>query len=418
MKTGSPGFIGERLTELREARGLSITALSEILGLSRQMLHGYEKNTHTPRPQTLADLSLKLNVPEAFFFRPITTRSSQNIFYRSRSAATKSERVRGERHLNWLGQIVNILRDYLELAEPNIPKYDLPTDPLALSESDIENYAVQCRRHWGLGDLPISDVALLLENNGIIVTRSMLEAPTLDAFSCTPDNDIPLIFLTSDKSSAVRSRFDAAHELGHLVLHGQVSRDEFFHPNKHKQYERQADRFGAAFLMPAETFAGDLTVISLPALKALKPKWKVSIGAMLKRCQDLELIDDDYASKLWIAFTRMGYRKREPLDDQIPPEEPRLLRRCIAMLLDSGTLSKFDLLSSIALSAKDVEALCCLPTGFFRENGTIHQFPELKLRATRTSERRGAESNANQALSETDNVVHLPIADKTSKDWN
>jgi Zn-dependent peptidase ImmA (M78 family) len=380
MKSGTPGFMGHRLTELREARGLTATALSEISGLSRQTLHAYENGVHTPQPDTLADLASKLNVPEEFFFRNFPNLAAQNVFYRSRSATTKAERTRGERHLAWLGRIVDTFREHLELPEPNLPALEFPEDPLAIPPETVEKLAIQCRRHWGLGDLPISDVVLLMENNGIVVTRSMLEAPTLDAFSCFAADGTPLMFLTSDKSSAVRSRFDAAHELGHLILHGSLSREEFFHPQKHREYERQADLFGAAFLIPAETFAADLTVISLPALRALKPKWKVSMGAMLVRCQTLGLIDEDQARRLWITFTRLGYRKREPLDDQIPVEQPRLLRRCVALLQETGTLSKFDILSALALSAADVEALCCLPTGYFKDGGTLYQLPEPKLR--------------------------------------
>jgi len=51
-----------------------------------------------------------------------------------------------------------------------------------------------------------------------------------------------------------RCRFTCAHELGHLVLHAKVQ-SEFretheLGPGSSNRYERQADRFAAAFLMP------------------------------------------------------------------------------------------------------------------------------------------------------------------------
>ena len=49
--------------------------------------------------------------------------------------------------------------------------------------------------------------------------------------------------LGSDKNYRARSRFDAAHELGHLVVHG----DSY----GVKQVEQQAHMLAAGFLMPA-----------------------------------------------------------------------------------------------------------------------------------------------------------------------
>ncbi|MDD5035247.1 MAG: XRE family transcriptional regulator [Methylococcaceae bacterium] len=376
MKAGTPGFIGARLVEAREARGLSITTLAELAGLSRQTLHNYEKGEHSPQPKTLEEIALKLNMPQEYFFKNLRPMDELNVFYRSRSPATKPERVRGERQLAWLRHIVVTLSDYLELPGVKLQAFDIPDEPLLLAKEEIEELAIQCRRHWGLGDKPISNIVLLLENNGIVVSRSMLEAPQLNAYSCL--GDMPCLCLSADNAS--RSRFDAAHELAHLILHRRLAREDFFHPLRHREYENQADRFAAAFLMPGESFAGDITTISLASLRALKPKWKVSIASMLTRCQNLGLVGEEYARKLWIAYTRAGYRKREPLDEQIPIEEPRLLRRCMDFLLESRTLSKYDILSALALSATDVEALCCLPPGYLGENGGIYLLPKTNSR--------------------------------------
>ena len=47
--------------------------------------------------------------------------------------------------------------------------------------SEIEEIATDVRRFWNLGDGPISNVTLLLENNGAIVTRTEMGADNLDA---------------------------------------------------------------------------------------------------------------------------------------------------------------------------------------------------------------------------------------------
>jgi Zn-dependent peptidase ImmA (M78 family) len=51
-----------------------------------------------------------------------------------------------------------------------------------------------------------------------------------------------------------RFRFTCAHELGHFILHGhlhQAFRDTDVEPGTRGDVEHEADRFGAAFLMPA-----------------------------------------------------------------------------------------------------------------------------------------------------------------------
>ena len=50
MKPNTPGFIGKRLKEGREARELSMQGLAELLGVSRQSISKYESNDQSPRP--------------------------------------------------------------------------------------------------------------------------------------------------------------------------------------------------------------------------------------------------------------------------------------------------------------------------------------------------------------------------------
>lgn len=47
----------------------------------------------------------------------------------------------------------------------------------------------------------------------------------LDAFSVWFDNK-PFIFLSSDKDTNVRIRFDIAHEIGHLLMHADYYLEE------------------------------------------------------------------------------------------------------------------------------------------------------------------------------------------------
>lgn len=70
--------------------------------------------------------------------------------------------------------------------------------------------------------------------------RLPLESADVDAFSL-PFPDYPVVVLGADKNDRARSRFDGAHELAHLVLHGEQIWGV-------KEVETQAHQFAAAFL--------------------------------------------------------------------------------------------------------------------------------------------------------------------------
>jgi Zn-dependent peptidase ImmA (M78 family) len=90
-----------------------------------------------------------------------------------------------------------------------------------------------------------------------------------------------------DKASAVRSRFDAAHELAHLLLHRKVDGRRVKNTADWKILETQAHRFAAAFLLPAKSFSDELWAATLDGMLARKGRRKVSIAMMIVRCEHI-----------------------------------------------------------------------------------------------------------------------------------
>ena len=105
---------------------------------------------------------------------------------------------------------------------------------------------------------------------------------------------------------------------------------------------------------------------------------------MIMRAQQLEMLSDQAAQRLWKYRTMRGWHRREPLDlpTETPTEEPRLLKRSIEMIVQANVRSKTDLLESdICLGAADVERLASLPPHYFFESATVVPFePKLKER--------------------------------------
>lgn len=378
MRIGTPGFVNSRLTEAREARGLSQTSLAQLIDVNVQSISQYEHGRQSPSPQVMDAICNKLNFDLRFFLRP-SVEHQKGANYRSMSSATKSARTKAERRFGWAKEITWYLREYLDMPEINLPAFSMP-EPENLTDEAIEEAANECRLYWRLGVEPIEDLVLLLENNGVVVIRTALEAETLDAFSqwCSQDMT-PYVVLGADKGCAVRSRFDAAHELAHLVLHRNVENRKMNNPIVHRLIEQQAHRFAAAFLLPRSSFTNELWAPTLDGFASMKRYWKTSIGTMISRCEQLGILNEEQARRCWINMGRRGWRTKEPFDDQLQPEEPRLLKRSIQVLIDEGVKSREQIVSELRLTPSDIEDLTSLPRGYL-SGLELLQMPEPRLK--------------------------------------
>jgi Zn-dependent peptidase ImmA (M78 family)/DNA-binding XRE family transcriptional regulator len=381
MREGSPNFIGENLKEIREARALNQTTLAELIGVTRQAVSQYEKNQKTPYHDVLLRMSDILRIPVLFFFQKRQHISNNGVvFFRSLSAATKTSRLQAKRKLYWTIACIQYLRNFIEFPRVNYPDFDIPKDPINLTLHEIEELAKETRTYWGLSNRPISNLLWLLENNGGMVSGQELEEKKLDAFShWYTEDSTPYYVLVTDRASAVRLRFDAAHELGHIIMHRKLSSKEFNNQAAFKLFEGQANYFASAFLLPEETFSNDAVAPSLSLLRTIKSKWKVSIAAMIKRMRNLKLISEEREQRMFANLSRRGWRTREPLDDQIEQEKPRLFQRAFDLLLESNLINSDDLVNNLGINLDDLEKVVGL-SNFFEHRRNIIKFPSMHIR--------------------------------------
>ncbi|MEA3641881.1 MAG: XRE family transcriptional regulator [Lamprobacter sp.] len=384
MAARTPGFQPIQLTQARLARGLTRVALATAVKRSAPSVSKWESGQQTPDPKALEALAQCLRVPRDYFLNPPFEAGERPRFFRSMANATKRSRERIQQHLLWLQRLSHDLQIWVDLPPPTVPDLGV-SDFQRLQESDIENAAAQVRADWGLWRAPIPDLLMVMENAGIIVARCAFSSQSIDGVShWSLADDRPYVLLSSDKRNAVRSRFDAAHELGHLVLHRHVDQSALTHRDEFKELENQAHRFASAFLMPAEGFVNELPEVSLEAFRTLKPRWGVSIGAMIYRCKDLELITEEHAGRLFKYISARGWVRAEPEDERLALEQPRLIERSIRLLLTQGGYSVEQLLAELRLHPKDIEALAGLPAGLLsnrREQVQLLPTPKLKTGA-------------------------------------
>src|SRR5206468_7190497 len=134
-------------------------------------------------------------------------------FFRS----LRSTSARQRRRHRALAELVRLVAAGLQ-HHVRLPEVDVPRLPVAADAPRAEVAAVarQVRAAWALLPGPIGHVIRTVERRGVVATRLLLDSDTVDAFS-VPFPDWPVVVLGADKGQADRSRWDASHELGHLV---------------------------------------------------------------------------------------------------------------------------------------------------------------------------------------------------------
>jgi Zn-dependent peptidase ImmA (M78 family)/transcriptional regulator with XRE-family HTH domain len=325
-----PLFDGERLRLARELRGLSRQELAQQAGgISGAAVSQFEQRRAVPSTRTLQLLTEVLRFPPAFFAsdgRPMALEIP--AFFRSVRAATARERNRARAFAEVTRLLVLALERYVEF-----PHMKIPASPLGAETplEEVERVAAAVRRAMGFGATePIPNVVSVIESHGGVCIRREFKTRGIDAFS-VPYPDRPLVVLGADKGKRDRSRFDAAHELGHLVMHSSSLSGLTL-----KAGEEQAYRFAAAFLMPARGIRGELPVrADWPRLMGLKRYWGTSMASLLYRARVLGIMPEPVFDRAMRTLSAKGWRVDEP-GDLGAPESPRLLHQAIGHVETMG----------------------------------------------------------------------------------
>ena len=141
-------------------------------------------------------------------------------------------------------------------------------------------------------------------------------------------------------------RYEATGKVGRGRTEGQRALDE---ANRRIVIEAQAHRFASALLMPEQEFVDSLYTVSLEGYRELKPYWKTSIAAMVRRTKDLGIITEDGYRNLYISISRRKWRKVEPFDEEIAPERPALAKKCLDVIAGSMVGSEDEFIKMTAL---------------------------------------------------------------------
>ncbi|WP_341485502.1 XRE family transcriptional regulator (plasmid) [Streptomyces sp. GD-15H] len=357
----SEAFDPARLTQARRLAGLTKKDVAEHVGVTPAAVGQYETGVSRPRPDLLPLLGKVLDVPVEFFLAglPGQRLDASMAHFRSLRSTPKAQRERALAFAEQVWELTYALERRVQLPPVDLPGFAggevhpgvaLPSEPTAAAQ--------ELRRKWGLGDGPVTHLVRRMEAHGIVVVlpaEADAAAATVDAFSSRSAR--PLVVLTRNRANDVyRHRFTAAHELGHLVLHGNATGDS--------RQEREADAFAAEFLTPQASILPLLPRrMDLGHLAGLRRTWGVSVHSLVYRCRELGLISDATASRTYQRLRALDGQSgfaAEPVTGY-PGEQPVLLSQAFDLAVQETGLSVRELAQELAWPMARVRELLGMP---------------------------------------------------------
>jgi len=166
----------------------------------------------------------------------------------------------------------------------------------------IEDLALSVRQQLRPGLSPAERVPLERLLHDVTIAELTVRATTDDLLPhhtwgmTTFERDRAWIWLNGEawrevRTGTPRTRFTLAHELGHVVLHGEDIVDLFTRPipEHHEQLEAEANRFAAHLLIP-DASRKRLSGSQLKA-EALAKRFNVSLKMVDNRLREWGLVD-------------------------------------------------------------------------------------------------------------------------------
>jgi len=315
--------------------------LSEAVSVTQPTIAGYEAGKEPKADAMNEALASVLRVEPSFLTTPDDDLFAESE-YNFRSVRSTSERLR--KKLIAQAALFGVAIRALKTHVPRLAVLDLPSCSVDQYGS-TEGAALAARAHCGLpANSPIDSITTVLERAGVVVTVAQPDTEAkVDAFSRYGPTSVA-VFNTA-KGSSSRTFFDAAHELGHGVLHYRAP------ARPHDVREAEAQSFAADFLMPSQAFRRSIFAkghLDWKNLFELKQYWNASAAAIIYRAYRLGLIDAVEYRRKYQDLSRRGWRTDEPHERE--PEQATAFVSALAAYCKRTQQSTVDFAKSLGIS--------------------------------------------------------------------
>jgi len=323
----------------RESRGITQAQLAKLANVSQGKISKIEHGLQNASMEIISKLENVLNYPKEFFYE------SGQIFP-PKAFCTRKRSSLSQKHHYKITALLNIYRMHIQKLlrsaelNVNVPNFDLDE-----FEENPKKIASAVRHYWQMPCGPVENVTKIIEDAGIFIIHCEFGTSLIDGLSINQKDSPPIIFVNKEIPGD-RLRFTLSHELGHIIMH------RFPTPTM----EDEANSFASEFLMPAKEIKSSLTRLSLEKLASLKPYWKVSMASLLMQASDLNKINERQKRYLWMQMGKLGYRRREPEELDIPIEKSSLIDEIISLHIDELGYNIQDLSKSLTLFQDEFRA--------------------------------------------------------------
>lgn len=331
----------EMIILARQSRGLSQKELAKRLSITPALLSKMENGIRDTTVGNLEKMAEILDYPLAFFFNSgvIYGLGISELYYRRRQDISNKTLDRIHAQVNIVAMSLNKMLRGVEIGEKEFRTLDI--DEFDGNASEV---ACAVRAMWNIPPGPIRSLTKIVEYARGIVIPFDFGTKRIDALSYWRNSSVPLFFVNINIPGD-RLRFSLCHELGHTIMHQNYPLPDI---------EKQADTFAAEILMPGKEIRSQLMDTTIEKLAILKPHWKVSMAALLKRATDLGTITERRARTLWAQIGKLGIRYREPVELDIPPEIPSLQKEILSVYSNEMGYSLSELSTMLTLHKDDI----------------------------------------------------------------
>lgn len=246
-------IIGRNIEKLREENSISVEALAEIIGVTRQTMTNYIKGKQVIDSGKLSVLANFFNKPFDYFLNE--TQQAFSFMFRADNPKENFDSSLSERIIR---RIISSC-DLLEISEkklsliPESYKIWMNMKKLGKEEKElIEEIAIKKREAFGIGEIVPDNIYQVFQDNGINVISFPFSNDSIFAVSAYSGEFGCFIVVNDDPGiPEERKIFSVAHEFGHLIFHkGQYTQGiNLLYGKKKDINEEIANHFAMCFLV-------------------------------------------------------------------------------------------------------------------------------------------------------------------------
>ncbi len=350
-------FLGKKIKQLREKRGLNQEEVELAIGLPQKAVTHIENGGRKVSTLELAKFSALFHVPIGdFFTKEIQEEDLLVALHRIVPGLESDPKVNNE-----VSKYIQICREGVFLKnvlglshQQTIRTYSSPL-PKDVQEAKIqgEEVAREERRSLDLGDAPIYDIAEVLSSQGIWAALTLLPKQMSGLFLHHAILGMAIIVNAADPR--VRRRFSYAHEYAHALFDANRTIAISNSDNANDLIEVRANAFASAFLMPEQGIANllrsmgkgegsriDMAIYDATTERAVEAHYRQAASSQKISPQSIARIMHHFGVSYQAAVYRLqnlGYFKARERDDLLKEEAKGKEYLCILQLQDVETPS-------------------------------------------------------------------------------